>query len=287
MPSTIPIFTRPRTFTRPVKFTRPRTFTRPVRFGQYIDPDVAAFNAFGVGLGEAALSQYILNGLTEFVTYLKQQGLWATFDVIYTIVGATAVWHSLNLKDPTTFRMSLFGTITHGSGGMNGNGINGYGNTGYDPGLQLAGGFYSVYCRTAVTDADMYDLGFDTSSVGIQADTDGADASGFYNGDGVPGTIINSKGMTTIGMESSGNNTYLFKNGVNIGADASNPFPGLLGDTVYFMAQNGLVPGATNFSTRQYSFMAIGNTMPLLPDNNDIILYTAVQNLQSALGRQV
>lgn len=281
MPPTIPIFTRPGAFTRPVVFTRPLVFSRPLRYGQYIDPDVAAFNAFGIGLGEIALPQYILNGLTEFVTSMKARAVWAVSDALYPIVGATTPWHSLNLKDPTTFRMVANGTLTNNSNGSQSNGVNGYWNPGYDVGLQQEnGGFMSVYSRSNVAADGMYDLGFDGSNTALQVLDSIGNIAAFLNGGATFGSNSDSRGFFTAGIDGAAN-TLIFKNGAFIGGDSTSLPQPPSGDSIFFMANNNL-DVAEGFSTRQYAFLGFGTDISF-----DAALYECVQVLQSSLGRQV
>lgn len=268
-----------------------------VRYGG--NPEVSAFHQYGIFLGEAQLSANIIGALNRFVSYLKENNIWNNFDVIYPIVGGTSVWHSLNLKNPLLYRMIQNGTIVNDSNGTQGNGINGYWDTGYDWG-QPNGGFFSHYSRTDVdslSTTGFSDYGY--ADGGISYVTNSFyDGNAFYcyggpdanlNGVDVRG---NSLGFYTMGLADDGGGvfgyTHAYKNGtlggISIGnANLNNP---PIGHTVQWMYDGN------NFSPRQYSFFAIGNNLGSMLDEDamlamELARYIAISNLQSALGRQI
>lgn len=257
------------------------TFSRPVRYGG--DPDVLRFLSFGVSIGENPLSVSQAAALHRFVTFLKAQNIWAISDALYPFVGGTSGWHSLNLKDPTTFRMIQNGTVVNDANGTQGNGINGYWDTTYDVGLhQENGGFFSVYSRTNLGADGMYDLGVDGSNTALQILDTINNMAGYYTGGVIFGSHTDSRGFFTVGCDTGGSD-FVCKNGLALGNDfGSIPQPPT-GHPIYFMANNS-IPVAESFSTRQYSFLGFGNVYDA---NLDALLNQAVQTLQSALGRQV
>lgn len=256
-------------------------YNRPVRYGG--DPDVLTFEEYGISLGETPLSSDISAALNRFVTYLKAQNLWNSYRAIYPIVGGTTAWHSLNLKDPTTFRMIQNGTVVNDVNGTQGNGVNGY----WDSGFDIAGidsGFACAYIRTDLESNDMYDFGQVNTSIGetfsLQSLIVGGTTVGVWGG-GVFASNISSLGFFICGGAKSSTN-FVIKNGIRIGDDFAQDWSPE-GKTLYFMANNseGVMTGN---SSRQYSFFGI---VDQYTSGDEIIHNIAVQNLQSALGRQV
>jgi hypothetical protein len=84
-----------------------------------------------------------------------------TFEFIYPFVGGNAVAHSFNLVDPNRGRITWVGGVTHTSGGVTGNGTNGYGKTG----IKLAG----------PSDLDTYVI------FGLHNNTSGSAGDNFYD----------------------------------------------------------------------------------------------------------
>lgn len=111
------------------------------------DADVAAFiNAAGLE------NQTEVNAITTLVAQLKETGLWNRMHALYPFVGGTALAHSINLKNPATYKITWSPTgVTHNSNGITGNGISGYGDTGYIIPLANQNNLHiSVYVRNDV-----------------------------------------------------------------------------------------------------------------------------------------
>lgn len=248
------------------------------------DLNVSKFISFGRSIGESPLTPTQVAALNRFVKNLKDVGIWGRFQAIYPFVGGTSGWHSLNLVNPALFRMTQNGTVINNSNGTQGNGVNGFWDTNYDPGNQANGGFYSLYSRTNLASNDKFDIGFDSSAFQIIAlDDGGLNANGVYNGSSVTVETDDSLGFYTLGCDIFGN-TSISKNG-HFGAQDFIGLPmGFSGFNMYFMANNTIDSGANHFSDRQYAFLAMGNNFSFL---GDVLLNIAVQNLQAALGRQV
>lgn len=259
------------------------TYTRPAQFGG--DPAVLTFLEYGLSIeGNDSLTSDQLAALNRFVVELKANGNWANCQAIYPIIGGTSSWHSINLKDPNTFSMLPSGEIIDNASGTQGNGDNGYWDTGYDWGLQTNGGFFSVYSRSNAGTDGIRDFGFDGSNMAFNIRDTSDNLSGVYNGSAVNGTTTDARGFYTLGVSADTFDLFAMKNGVSLGNDVATPFGGLTGSSVCWMCDfvQGIGPSA--FSARQYSFFAIGNVFtPQL----DTSLNASVQKLQAALGRQV
>jgi hypothetical protein len=255
-----------------------------VRSAKCIDTDVAAFQAAGIALGASPLPDSTITALNTAVRALKSAGLWTKASAYYPIVGGTAVWHSLNLKNPALHRLTVNGTFTHNSNGLQGNGVNNYLDTGVDRAVSPEG-FVCAYSRSNVgASGTQRDWGQVDGTSGAQwaceAWDAGTNAVGYWGGV-FAGNTTDSLGFYLCGQDVGGSN-WISKNGVSLGGD----FGGSTtpeGNTLYFTANNN--DGVMDLpSTRQYSFFGFGNEYVL---GDEAPFYTIIQNLQTALGRQV
>lgn len=95
----------------------------------FVKPD-ADITAFLAATGIEDETQIF--AITYLVTQLKQNGLWNKMHAIYPFVGGTASRHSVNLKNPNQYKISWSPTgVSHDANGITGDGIAGYGDTGY------------------------------------------------------------------------------------------------------------------------------------------------------------
>lgn len=250
------------------------------------DPDAQLFiDATGItGINASAIN--------TLVVALKATSIWTKMKALYPMVGGTATTHKFNLKNPldtnAAFRLQFFGGWVHSSTGAKPNSIDGYGETYLVPLISLVqnSAHISYYSRTNAT-AGYIDMGTSGNpSTGINAMaiqsrwTDGnfygkinttantfvanASSTGFYASSRLNGTtqsIYKNSTPTT----SAANSTGLSGNSINIGR-WNNP-----GGTYYY-------------SQRECAFASIGDG---LSDAEASAFYTAVQNYQTTLGRQV
>ena len=90
-------------------------------FQSDVDPDATAFLT-AAGITDPTIS----SAIDTLVVDLKGYGIWSKMLAIYPFVGGTATTHKWNLKDPrdlnAAYRLSFFGTITHSSTGVKGDG---------------------------------------------------------------------------------------------------------------------------------------------------------------------
>jgi hypothetical protein len=96
-----------------------------------LDPDAQAFIT-AAGITDATQK----DAVNQLVVDLKGYSIWTKMKALYPFVGGTASTHKWNLKDPrdldAAFRLVFSGGITHSSGGIQGNGVNGYYNTNFN-----------------------------------------------------------------------------------------------------------------------------------------------------------
>lgn len=103
-----------------------------VCFGPKLDPDAVIF------LNVANITDSTIStAINTLVVDLKSYGIWTKMKAVYPFVGGTADTHKWNLKDPRdldeAFRLTFLGGITHSTGGIQGNGINGFADTNFIP----------------------------------------------------------------------------------------------------------------------------------------------------------
>lgn len=262
--------------------------------GASTDADAQAFiTAAGItnATQQSAVNQLVLD--------LKGYSIWTKMKAIYPIVGGTATTHKWNLKDPrdldAAFRLTFATGYTHSSNGMLPNGTSAYADTKFKPsvnGMTTTSGHISIYSRTNVEQTSC-DFGSSTSpgvgaiSAPEQVILTRYTALGFvsvygdYNSN-LQVANANSQGFY-ITNRNSATNTTGYKNGVRvINAAATSGLANLV-LVISAETQNG-APGISRYSTRQIAFASIGDG---LTDTEAANFYTAVQNYQTTLARQV
>jgi hypothetical protein len=95
---------------------------------------------------------------------LKDTGIWSKLYVFYPTLGGTSASTAINAKNPGTFTMTWNGGITFSSTGVQGNGVNGYGNTGWDEvsdGASINDFGYGLYSRSDISQngTQQFDMG--------------------------------------------------------------------------------------------------------------------------------
>lgn len=127
------------------------------RKARYIEPPVGSCDAdaqtFITAAGITDPTQ--IAALCQLVVDLKAGGVWNDLNALYPFVGGTATTHSYNLKNPVLYQIAWFGGVTHNTNGATFNGINSYGNTGYNESLieTSSNTHRSVYDRSTLADS--------------------------------------------------------------------------------------------------------------------------------------
>jgi len=228
------------------------------------------------------------NAVYGLVQGMKQNGLWDLMTAIYPFVGGNATAHSYNLKNPSQFQGTFFGTVTHNSNGITGDGATGYMDTNLNPSVHLTADSASIGIYSK-TDSD----GFFADTFAVEANRD----TGFDTklGAAFEGNLPNGTGNVTrinasmVGIPSTGffsisrTSSMLvsaYRNGAPIGTNTTlREQP--LANTSLLIASFG---GFAGFSARNYAFHYAGLG---LTNAQSSALYTIVQQYQTALGRQV
>jgi hypothetical protein len=224
------------------------------------------------------------------VNQLQSYNLWTKLKAIYGILGGTAGAHKWNWKNPldtnAAYRLTFSTGWTHSSTGMTPNGTSAYANTNLTPSTSLSQNslHHSFYSRTNSdnTGADMgcnYTSG-NTSLITMSLRNSNTFYSRLnddttqlsYSNTNSQGFYINTR-TTSTGYSSFKNNV---KNSITVNSSGN--------QTNVFYLGAVAVLGNNYWSNRQCAFASIGDG---LTDTEAANFYTAVQNYNTTLGRQV
>ena len=245
----------------------------------------------------------IRTGINNFVTILKNNGLWYKMSGIYPFVGGTAYQHKFNLKDPqdsdNSFRLGFSGAGTvHTTSGIDFAGTNDYANVFFNPYSDLTG--YPVhlsFLSLSNSQADSIDVGcvpFDLTNprLLVSAEYNSPNSALFDCYDYTTGRVSvsapNSQAFyaasrinTTSGFMMLFNSTATpTKSSVttsNISGLAKPNFDIFLG-----AVNKGGTPYNENISNRKFGFFSVGDG---LTSGECVNLYSAVKQLQNDLSR--
>jgi hypothetical protein len=251
-----------------------------------LDPDAQAFlTVTGI------TNNTIKNAVNDLVVSLKNNNLWGKLKVIYPFVGGTAFTHKFNLKDPrdldAAYRIDFVNNPTHSSNGVQGNGIDQYGNINLQANELLQdSNFAGWYSRTdlngSIADFATRDV-FNTNNsyYAISRDSNQFLARIHRN---LNAAVLNSdsRGFLGIGRTSSSSIYFNIRNSVTTVTHNRNFTASSL--KIFIMAENNNDLGPRLFSSRQYAFFCFGENISGLQSGD---LGTIVNNFQTTLGRQV
>lgn len=257
----------------------------PYVFGAAFDPDAQAFiTAAGItdNTQKTAINTLVLS--------LKSNNIWTKMKAVYPFVGGTASTHKWNLKNPldtnAAFRLVFFGGMTHSANGIQGNGTNSYANTFLNPSAITNNNHMSIYVRTNI-DEVKEDIGnYNGSVAGFGIDSRISNVAYYTNHSSFGGQYVSfinadSRGFH-INTRNSSSNHKGFLNGILKGTNTSAGTTAINFD-VYVGARNNS-GSAQIFSSKQFAFASIGDG---LTDTDAANFYTAVQNFNTTLARQV
>ena len=249
-----------------------------IEAGSSFDPAAQAFFT-ATGITDATIQ----DAVNQLVLDLKSAGIWSEFDAIYPFVGATATTHKYNLKDTSTYEITFSGTWTHNSNGITGNGSNTYGNTGWNPTSvgRTTNGHMSIYSRTNYNSGGgvlMSDMGCGSSPAeSLMALANSGTTFWIYNSAQLNNAYGNTQGHYITRRNAS--NTLGVKNGSTVKTGGTGT--GYPNRDMYIGAQN-TTGGAARWTNRNYAFASLGTDI-----SDQSSFYTAVQDFQTALSRQV
>ena len=238
--------------------------------------------AFATATGIADTT--ILNALNTFDLGLISNGLDTKMKALYPFVGGTANTHKFNFMNTTLYQITWNGGITHSSNGFQGNGINGYGNTGLNAAiLNLNNTSIGSYLRTNIAENSI-DIGCTTGAYQLYIFpkySDGRMYRAVFS-DNSSISMNNTLGLFIASRLSSTSQNF-YKNGISTLTTSENSTsqPNL---NILIGASGYISGGAWRYSTRQHAFDFIGDG---LTDAESTTFYNLVQTLQTSLGRQV
>jgi hypothetical protein len=248
------------------------------------DEDVQAFfDRIAAAGGVLSLNEEA--AITTLVTDLKTYGLWSKMKAIYPMVGASAAACRQNLRS-SNFTGTFTSGWTFASTGITGNGTSSFMDTTFIPSneLSLTSGHYSIYSRTNIDNLSI-DIGaLSGSQINHQLLLRFSNTTTFrYSNANIGGTIsgqTSSLGHYILNRNSI-TNTNGYKNGSAVFTELQTA--ALPTVSIYIGARNS--NGSFTLPTsREYAFSSIGDG---LTDTEASNLYTAVQNFQTTLNRQV
>jgi hypothetical protein len=227
--------------------------------------------------------------INTLVVDLKGYNVWSPMKVLYPFVGGTNAQHTWNLKNTAQFQISWAGGATSSANGVQFNGMNSYGNTGFNISTQtnLNDFHFSFYSRVHSA-VNSIDIGASTDSVLnyyiIQCT--GTTTYNIINESSTAGTFPNFADNDTRGLylgTRNGTVVNAWKSGVKKATKSPATTAARPNQPVYIGAWNAL--GTPSFySAKQLAFSSIGDG---LTDTEAANFYTAVQAFQTTLGRNV
>jgi hypothetical protein len=237
------------------------------------------------------------SAINTLVTDLKTANIWTKMKAVYPFVGGSSTSHKYNLVNPVdsdaAFRLSFSTGWVHSSNGVQANGSSTYASTYLIPNthLTLRNTHLSSYVRTDTVAGNKMDLGcgiapssiplmtlsskYGTTTVTSDAYT--------YAGNRIAVSNTDARGYY-IGTRTSINSHKVYKNGLTFGTDTNNESQGSMPNIELFFGAYNQSGSVLQVSDRQYAFASIGDG---LTDTEASNFYTAVQNYQTTLGRNV
>lgn len=240
------------------------------------------------------------SAINTLVKDLKTASIWTKMKAIYPFVGGTAAQHRFNLKDPrdlnVAYCLDFSGGWTHDYGGVLPNGTNSYANSYLTPSSSFNTTTFnhlSYYSRTNDDPSNYpYEMGsYSIGANGLRVRRTGN--QGLFFADYPSGTSykdVSSSSITSglglfIGSQ-TGTNIKMYRNATVIASNTTatsstsqSTYP------IYLGTLNGLdVLTANRWSAKKCGFASIGDG---LTDTEVSAFYTAVQNFNTTLSRQV
>ena len=229
----------------------------------------------------------ILGALNTLETDLTTYGLTAKTRALYPIVGGTSTKHSYNFMDTATYQITWGGGVTHSSTGFTPNGVNGYGNTNFNPSTNglLNSAHMSFYSRTNIS-ASQIEMGssdLPTGNRSLLASSIGGTAYYTVNAGAAYMTHANTDSRGFYMVNRSGATTQkALKNGSIQLTGAQTAVTNIA--KYWLGAWNNENAPVFYWSTKELAFASIGDG---LTDTEAANFYTAVQAFQTTLSRQV
>ncbi len=249
------------------------------------DPAAQAFFDAVAG-GGTTLNTTQKNAVNQLVLDAKSIGVWSKLIALYPIVGGTANAHSWNLKDTTKYQITWTGSPTQSATGVLFNGSSQYGDSGLvdnDAVLDINDDVREFYSRTNRFGASEVDMGVYLGGGAVNYFLISY-SSQFYVGmhNVQVGPLSDVFGATTgllTVQRTASNNVDYYKNGSNVATNAATSVG--QGTTNIYI---GACSQTLLYSSKEFALASIRKSI----SSADMALwYTAVQNYQTSLSRQV
>jgi hypothetical protein len=251
-------------------------------FGFDIDAQAFFDRVTAAGGTLSATEQLAIDTL---VKQMKLDGIWTKMKAVYPMVGASAAACAQNLKS-ASFTGVFNGGWTFASTGVQGNGTNGYMNTGFNSSIEVAlnSHAYGIYLPDNYSSATVFqELGaYGPADFGtlLYSNLNGQSYnrvhSNEWNG------IYNSNNGFIVSSRTASNVTRNYLNGI---FKVQSPELSTFASTFnYYIAARGNGLSGVLFSPKLISFVFLSDG---LTDDNADKCYAAVQAFQTTLSRQV
>jgi hypothetical protein len=246
------------------------------------DADAAAFFARVTAAG-GSLSLTEKQAVNQLVLDLKANSLWTPMKAIYPMVGASAEACKQNLKS-SSFTGVFSSGWTFASTGVTPNGTSAYFDTGFNPSTQttITSTHLSIYHYTGTAKGWGFacvNAGYNPSYAILPRFLDG---QAYIAIGGTYSNLTNSNGQGFYVATRNSNTQKLFKNNSSI--ISINDSGILLPNFNAYMSCVNIAGFASEFDDKTVSFGSLGDG---LTDTQASALYTAVQNMNTTLSRQV
>jgi hypothetical protein len=261
----------------------------PTQLGFVIDEDAQAFfNRVTTAGGSLSLTERM--AVNQLVTDLKFYQLWTKMQVLYPMVGASAAACAQNLKS-SSFTGSFNGGWTFSSNGAKPNGTNAWMQTNYT--LSSSNNFAnfnthnSHYSRTNTLTGTQVDMGAGILTPSVifynLYQYNSANVGGSHGSLQIDNSTIDSLGFI-IKSATSSTSLKLYKNNALLKTiNTTQTTNSNIGVNLIIAAQFH-TGSARELSSRECAFASIGDG---LTDTEASNFYTAIQNFQTTLSRQV
>ena len=231
--------------------------------------------------------------VNDFYVYCKDNYVYNYLSAFWLFIGGTSSAHSYNGKNPLIHQLTYAGGLTHSSTGIKPNGTNGYANTNFNVNtLNILDCHFSYYSRENIAN-DAF-LGFgETGENSLQLYLRGAyytekihavigKSNGTTSFDNIVANNINSSGFFLVNR--FGTSSKIYRNSGILGSKTSTISGTFSLSRNLFLGCRNFGNTPNSFDTREFCFSSVGLG---LDDTQEALLYTGVQNLQTALGRQI
>lgn len=251
-------------------------------------PEVATY-LDNIRAAGGSITMGSLMSIDRFVRDCKLGGFWDKFQEVMPIAGADLTSALIKLKYVTTAGMTAGGGLVAGdyteATGVAGNGTTKFINSNFSASNLAVTGQMSAYLREQETATAAWMGVNDAASHAFRlGSTTGSNANSFWGG--VANSAIMPANPTPgfyLSQRVSATDLQLYRNGVSQNTNATNTVPVAPALNIYLLARNDNAAVATT-TAKKLSFFSIG---AVLTATEIPLFYTAVQNLQTALGRNV